>query len=121
MENIIELLNHFKPIQKNGYIELKLPVVMRIYDACLTLYLTENKDGYIISDNGETFYDFNRPAKYYYDLFIEKNVNKNFEINFSKNFIYKKYSNNFNINVAINEFIRFFISLDDFILDNNLT
>ena len=121
MENIIEELEYFKPKQKKGFVEIKLPVAIRLYNDCLILKILPIKDGYVISDIGDTFSDFNENTKYYYDLFMEKDKHDHYGIKLHKEIILKKYNDNFNINVAINEFVRFFIDLDNFIIDNNLT
>ena len=118
MMNIMKDLEYFKPIQKEGYIEVKMPVAMRIYKALLTLQIREVEDGYVISDDGDAFYDFNEYSEYYYNLFKEKNYCYNIQLENDK--FYKKYKNNFNLNVAFNEFVRFFIDLDNFIMKNNI-
>lgn len=121
MKKIIKDLEYFKPIEKENYVELKLPVAIKMFKSCLLLRIIPMKDGFAISDDGFTFYDFNEDSNYYFDLFMEKDENYHYDIKLNGNFFYKKYPSNYNINVAINEFIRFFINLDDFIKKNNIT
>ena len=118
---IIEKLTLFTPIVKEKHIEIVLPVAVKIYNDCLSLHITPKSDGFTISDDAKTFSQFNKSTKYYYDLFMQNDKNNHYEIKLNNNLIYKKYPDNFNLTFALNEFIRFFIDLDNFIKDNNLT
>ena len=116
--NIMRDLEYFKPVQKDGYIEMKMPVAMKIYKSLLTLQISEVEDGYLISDDGDAFYEFNEDSDYYFNLFKEKNCCYGIQLENEK--FFKLYKNNFNLNVALNEFVRFFIDLDNFIIKNNI-
>ena len=117
--NIMKDLDYFKPVQKDGYVEFVLPIDIKMFKACLRLHIYNTENGYAISDDGYTFYDFNEDSEYYYNLYKEHNK-YHYDILLNDNYFYKEYKNNFNINVAINEFVRFFIYLDDYIVKNNI-
>lgn len=51
--NIVRDLEYFKPMQKDGYVEVVLPVAIKIFKACLRLNIYETENGYVISDDGE--------------------------------------------------------------------
>lgn len=117
--NIIKNLEYFKPVEKEGYVEVVLPVSIKIFKACLRLRIYNTEKGYAISDDGYTFYECNEDSEYYYNLFKENNK-YHYNILLKDNYLYKEYADNFNINVALNEFIRFFVYLDDYISRNNI-
>lgn len=112
--NIIKELEYFKPIQKENYVEVIIPVAIKIFKACLRLRIYNKENGYVISDDGYAFYDSNEDSEYYYDLY-KKNNKYHYNILLKDNYFYKEYESNFNINVALNEFVRLFIYLDDFV------
>ena len=117
--NIIRDLEYFKPVEKDGYVEVVLPVAIKIFKACLRLRIYKTENGYAISDDGYTFYDSNEDSKYYYDLYKQNNK-CHYDILLKDDYFYKEYQSSFNINIAINEFIRFFIYLDDYIGLNDI-
>lgn len=120
MRNFMKELEIFKPIQKNEGVEITLPVILWMNNTCLCLQISQTNDGFIISDSGDNFDDFNNIAEYYFNLFIQNNKNDHFDIKIKNSLIYKNYTENYSLNVAINEFIRFFIDFDNFIVNNNI-
>lgn len=120
MQDYFKLLK-IQPIEKEKYIIITPPVIMDMNYGILKLSIIPNENGYTVCDDGKNFSEFSHSSKYYYDLFIEKDPNYRYEIKLDGNIIYKKYLGNFNVRVAVNEFVRFFVHLDEFILKNNLT
>ena len=118
---IIDKLDLFKPTIKEKFVEIVLPVAIKIYNDCLTLRVIPYKDSFIISDDAETFSEFNESTEYYYNLFMQNDKHNHYDIKLYNKLIYKKYPDNFNLTFAINEFIRFFIDLDNYVKENNLT
>ncbi|MBQ8425445.1 MAG: hypothetical protein IJX17_05440 [Clostridia bacterium] len=121
MNNYFKDLEVFKPIQKENFIEITVPIVTKMNNSIVKLYITTTNDGYKISDDGLTFEEFSFDTKHYFNIFMEKNVNRHFKMQLDKDTIFKEYPYDFNIEVAVNEFARFFTYLDDFIIENNLT
>ncbi|MBQ8425442.1 MAG: hypothetical protein IJX17_05425 [Clostridia bacterium] len=121
MQDYFKLLKIFQPIEKEKYIIITPHVAMDINYDILKFRVIPTENGYTVCDNGKKFSEFSHSAKYYYDLFMEKDPNYRYEIKLDGNIIYKKYPSNFNVRVAVNEFVRFFVHLDEFILKNNLT
>ena len=99
---------------------LDLPVEINFNFQRLVLFVRPVEDGYYVFDGGETFITFDNDTKYYYDLFNEYDDNYHFEIETENEYLYKKYSGDFKLISAINEFTRFFIFLDEFMLNNNI-
>ena len=110
----------WESINNGESFEIELPVVLYFNYQRLRLYIYPVDDGYYISDDGNTFLEFSCDSKCYYDLFNEKDSNYHFEIELDNDHIYKKYHFDFSLMSAIDEFIRFFIYLDDFMNKNNL-
>ncbi len=121
IQDILNQLDVFKIKPKDDFVEVTLPIYLFMnWDLnSVELKIKPIDSGYIISDTGNTFKEFNNSPSFYYDLFVKSN-NRNFGIKLDNETLYKKYENNFNIVCALDEFNRFFISLDDFIIENNL-
>ena len=77
-------------------------------------------DGYYIYDDGKSFLEYSMDNKHYFDLFIQNDNNYHFEIKMEKDYIYKKYKFDYSLISAIDEFIRFFIDLDQYIRNNDI-
>ena len=107
-------------INNGASFEIELPVVLYFNYQRLTLFIYPVDDGYYISDDGNTFIEYSNDSKYYYDLFNEKDPNYNYEIELNNNHICKFYKYDDSLMSAIDEFIRFFIYLDQFMRDNDI-
>ena len=101
--------------------EIELPVVLYFNYQRLKLYIFPIDDGYYITDDGQTFIEHSFDTKYYYDLFNEKDNNYHYDIELKNEYIYKKYHFDYSLMSAIDEFIRFFIYLDEFMRKNDIT
>ena len=87
----------------------------------LTLFIKPVDDGYVISDDGETFIEYSADTEYYFELFDKNDGNYHFDIALKDGYICKSYRFNYSLASAIDEFIRFFISLDEFMGNNDIT
>jgi hypothetical protein len=108
--------------QKNGdgAFEIELPVVLYFNYQRLCLTVTPMRDGYFISDDGQTFFEHSQGAEYYLDLFEKNDQAFHYGIALQNGLICKQYDSDFALAAAIDEFIRFFILLDIFMQKNNL-
>ena len=120
MQDIMKILKNHTPQQKDGFAQITLPVVLLVSGGLLTLKITQNEEFYTISCEEDMFSECNGSQEFYYDIFKKHDKNYHYEIQIKNNIIFKQYKNDFNLVVAINEFIRFFILLDDFIINNNV-
>ena len=136
IEQIVEEMKYFEPERQNDSLKIIIPVVIHIAGGLLELRISPAENGYKISNtldyydldeiiftNGNIFYDFNEEAAYYVNLFENNEKHYHFDIryDYEKEEFSKTYPDNFNINVALSEFAKFFIYLDDYIKENNLT
>lgn len=111
----------WESIKDGALFTIELPVVLYFNYQRLKLFIYPVDDGYYLSDDGETFIEYSDETKYYYDLFNEKDTNRHYDIELKDNYICKRYRFDYSLMSAIDEFIRFFIYLDRFIRDNNIT
>ena len=110
----------WEKINDGQYFEIELPVVLyfNYQRLCLRIYPVD--DGYYISDDGQTFIEYSGETKYYYDLFNQRDIHYHYEILLENNYLYKKYSYDFSLIAAIDEFIKFFVYLEEFMSDSNI-
>ena len=119
---ILKQLEIFKTRDYGDYIEIDIPVALDFNFRLLSLriYPLSLAEGYYISDIGGAFSErYNDTTKYYFNMFTEDDRNEHFGIQVANDYFYKKYEFNFSVIVAINEFVRFFVYLDDYIMNNN--
>lgn len=111
----------WESINEGELFQIELPVVLYFNYQRLRLYICAVDDGYYISDDGEAFIEHSRDAQYYYDLFNENDKSYHFEIELKENHICKNYQYDYSLISAIDEFVRFFILLDEFMNKNDIT
>ena len=108
-------------ITEDGSFKLELPVVLYFNYQRLALNITPTDDGYVISDDGETFIEYSSDTEYYFELFDKNDGNYHFDIALKDGYICKSYRFDYSLSSAIDEFIRYFILLDEFMRKNNIT
>ena len=121
-KKIEETLNicKWESINNGERFEIELPIHTYFNYQRVKLYILPVDDGYYIHDDGEAFLEYSFDADYYYDLFKKNNSDQSYDISVYENHFYKKYHFDFSVIAALDEFIRFFIYLDDFMLKNDL-
>lgn len=108
---------------KNNIIKLTLPLVTWTDGCLLELRIKLKEDGdYTIYSPTNLFVEKNAGGsqKYYFNIFEKHDKNYHYDIKIKNGKIYKDYASDYNIAVAINEFIRFYVMLDDFIIKNSV-
>lgn len=120
VKEIVDALKIFEAQEKDGFIEINLPLILDMNNQCLVLNITPDKDGFVVSDGGFTFENFNEVAKHYFDMFASAFAEKCEGVEVCGEQICKRYKDNTSIIFALNEFIRFFIELDKFVYENHL-
>lgn len=128
-KEILKKLEIFKPIEKQYFLKIKLPILITSVGCLLQIIIIPKEDGFRIEtyyDNdedeitGDIFIEFNNYDEYYYNLFVKNDSHNHFGIEYGNNRYFKEYSQNYNLNWSLYEFITFFIDLDRFIIENNL-
>ena len=120
MIDIIDDLEMFKPVQGDGYVDLTLPVALDFAFSLIELRITPHEDTYTIELPFDIFYDTNGDADFYIDIFERHDKNCHYGIAVKDGVICKEYQNDYNPTRAIDQFIRYFIYLDDFLIKNDV-
>ena len=120
---IIDNLDMCKVDKKEGYLEVVFPVVTFFNQQLVTLRIYPFDDCYYISSTDTVFDEYEEySANYceaYYNDFIQNDNHNHYQINRYGPYLYKKYDSNRSARTAVDEFIKFFITLDDYILKSN--
>lgn len=120
-DRIIKSLGMCKVNKVDDCFEIELPVIMRFNQQIITLRLYPFDDGYYVSSDGYTFDEYLEYSanycKKYYDLFMENDHHYHYEIKQEGAYLYKQYDEDYSARAAVDEFVRFFLLLDDFMLD----
>ena len=114
MQDYFKELQVFKPVQKDGYIEMTLPVALDFCFSLLTVNIYTYEDSFKICTSKNYFKNCNDTSSYYYELFNKNDKNNHYNIQLENDIFFKEYPKNYNPNVALNEFARFFLYLNDF-------
>lgn len=110
----------WKRVGHGELFRIELPVVLYFNYQRLVLYVSPVDDGYYVSDDGETFAEYSGDAKDYFALFNERDAGPHYGIGLHEGHICKRYACDDSVISAIDEFIRFFILLDRFMLENEV-
>jgi hypothetical protein len=116
----MEHLEMFAPVQGDGYVDITLPVAINTMWCALEIRITPSDDTYRLESILDMFEDANDGAQFYFDIFEKHDKNYHYGILLDDSVFYKEYENDYNLSRALDEFIRFFILLDDFIIKNNV-
>ena len=121
VKNIVKNLEGYFLHEKDGYVEILLPIVFfSSHGSMLKLTIAPKDEGYIIACVDDLFYESNGPQERYFNIFMKNDKNYHYDMLISNNVIYKEYPRNRSINTALDEVIRFFILFDDFIMGNDV-
>lgn len=109
--------NDLIPTKKDGYYEFLLPVCMNLSWSRLRLCLFPLADGgYILSDDGGFLGERgNHTTEFYYKHYLKYSIYPNYGIKLKDDTFYKKHDGAYSPLAAINDFIRFFIKLEEHI------
>ena len=120
MYDIMEHLEMLKPVQGDGYVDITLPVAIDTMWGLLELRITPSEETYKVESIYDIFDEANDDAEFYFGIFEKHDKNYHYGMQINEHIFYKEYQNDYNLMRAIDEFIRFFILLDDFIIKNNV-
>jgi len=120
-ERIERSLDMCKINKTEEYFEIELPVITFFNQQLITLRLYPSDDGYYVSTTDTVFDEYPEySASYceeYYNLFMENDSHYHYDIKREGAYLYKKYASNHSARHAVDDFVKFFVYLDDFMLN----
>ena len=119
-EKILNTLKCCGLKKRKKYIEIELPIHLYFNYQRLRIRIYPVEGGYYVSDDGETFLEYSEDTEYYYNLFMEEDDNYHFDLKVDKNYIYKYYEGDYSVIAAIDEFVKYFIYLNDYMQKNDI-
>lgn len=122
MDLFKRLSTEFCAKQLKDCIKIVIPLVINTSGTLLELKIKQKDNGYVIYCPTNIFLEKNvgGSQEFYYNIFEKYDNNYHYDIKIKNGKIFKEYEKESNIAVSINEFIRLFIMLDDFIINNNV-
>lgn len=115
------LLEDFHAVERNGAVEIELPVVINTADILVALRIEQRADDYIITHPDDIFSDRgNDTLEFYYGIFRKHVPECYYDVKIVDGALTMQCKNNYNVAVAISDFIKFMIMFDDFIVNNNV-
>lgn len=119
---LIDALDMCKVDKQGEYLEVTFPVITSFNQQLVTLRLYPFEDYYYVSSTDTVFdeyeeYSANYCEKYYNEFVKDENLSS-YEINRYGAYLYKKYDGEYSVRYAVDEFIKFFIELDKYMLRN---
>ena len=115
------LLEDFHAVERNGAVEIELPVVINTADILVALRIEQRADDYIITHPDDIFSDRgNDTLEFYYGIFRKHVPECYYDVKIVDGVLTMQCKNNYNVMVAISDFIKFMIMFDDFIVNNNV-
>lgn len=120
-KRILDCLDMCKVQEKEKYFEIEIPIILFFNQQLITLRLYPCDDGYYVSTDDTVFDEYAEYAssdcEKYYNLFMNNDSSYHYDIEQEGAYLYKKYESNYSARHAVNEFVRFLIDIDNFILD----
>ena len=120
IDGIMKRLESFAPQRGEGFVDVTLPVVMYIDGGLLELRITPHAQGYTVATTRDMFEEANGGQAYYFKIFSKWDKTEHYGMEIRDGMICRTYPEEYSVTVALNECIRYFIALDDFILDNEV-
>lgn len=115
------LFEDFSAVERDGCIEIEFPVVMNTAGTLVSLQIEQREEDYIIIHPENIFSDRgNDTLEFYYGIFKRHVPECYYDVKLIDGVLTMHCKNDFNVAVAINDFLRFMIMFDDFIVNNNV-
>ena len=119
-ERIEKALNMCNFEKNEEYYELEFPIILFFNQQLITLRIYPLDDGYYVSSLDTLFNEYSEyasaPCEEYYNAFIKECPDYYYEINRYEGYLYKKYSSDHSARHAVDDFVKFLIHLDEFIV-----
>ena len=117
---MINRLSSYSPTEKDGRIYITVPVVVSLSQGPLELVITQEESTYTLFCPTNFFEDANESQQFYFDLFKRHFKGYFYDIELKNGLFSKSYNEEYSPLHAINDFVRFTILLDNFMLENDV-
>ena len=117
------LINKFKISERKGYIDVSLPIIMDMSEnnCNLILTITPTEDsGYVVYVTDSMFKDSGYSAKKCFENFAANEKNCTYGIKLENGKFTKTYSSCDNPVFALDDFIKFFVPFNEFVLQSSI-
>lgn len=119
-KKIIDNLDMCNIEKCDEYLEVVLPVVLSFNQQLITLRVYPFEDGYYIATLDTMFDEYIEYApgecEKYYDSFIKNDSHYHYDIKREGACLYKKYDSDRSARTAVDEFVKFLVYLDEYII-----
>ena len=120
MNNLMNVLSAFAPTENNGRIYITVPMVVSLSQGPLELVITQEENAYTLFCPTNFFEDANESQQFYFDLFKRHFNGYYYDMEIEGGLFTKSYHTEHSPLHAINDFVRFTILLDNFMLENDV-
>ena len=119
--DMLKALEQIEVKDENGYTELTLPVVLNVACTLLTLRIENTSSGYTVLSPLDMFSEANGTQERYFSIYEKCDGGYHYEMRLNaEGLVYKEYPEDYNPVCAVDEFVRFFVAFDDFIIQNDV-
>ena len=118
--SLMSKLSAYSPIEKEGRVCITVPLVIYLNQSPLELEITESGNSYTVCIPNNLFEDANESAEFYFDIFKRHFDGYYYEMEQKNGIFQKTYNEEYSLLHAVNEFVRFAIILDDFMMKNDV-
>ena len=120
MKKLMKQLQLFAPKECKRYVEISLPIVTHLNGGLLRLRIKTTDEGFAIYCPDNLFYDANGNQRFYFSIFKAYSQSDCFGIHVRRERFYKEYGQEDSVVVVIDQFVRFVLQLENFILENDV-
>ena len=117
---MINRLSSYSPTEKDGRIYITVPVVVSLSQGPLELVITQEENTYTLCCPTNLFEDANESQEFYFDLFKRHFNGYYYDMELKNGLFSKAYNEEHSPLHAINDFVRFIILFDNFMLENDV-
>ena len=119
--DIVDWFHAFRPKKRGSVTRMTIPVILSSLQCLIELKVKEFPDFFRVSFDNEFFYEKNETPEFYFNLFMknDKSYHYNMKID-KKGNIFKDYKNDASLVAFADEFVRFFVAFDDYLMENQV-
>ena len=119
--DIVDWFHTFRPKKRGSVTRMTIPVILSGIRSLIELKVKEYPDFFRVSFDSEFFDDKNCNPEFYFNLFMKKDKSYHYDMQIDKKGnIFKDYKNDVSVVAFSDEFVRFFVAFDDYLMENEV-